>query len=326
MRELGQYEFRSGHKYFWLCPFHPEKTASFCVYDLPGNEHYHCYGSGCGAHGDVIEFIRVLHKLSYREAFAQLKIQPMSDAERKALAVVRARREEEAKVKRLATLKMFQANRWHEKYHEALWFSDKGKSIGQRYLDERGVTADQADEYCLGFCEDAPWGPSITIPWGRKSSAGVWEIHDIQYRCIPGSPRVRYFWDWRKPYKGFMGRLYRDWKLSDEDPIWIVEGAFKSLALERINLNVTAIVSAQAWNQSWAPLFKGRHVAVCLDPDAYIESIELAQDILMEGGFARVIDVWQKPDDWIEEGAGYREFQEIYRQGRAPLLRERSRT
>ena len=36
-----------------LCPFHNEKTPSFVVYDEKG--YYHCYG--CGAHGDIINFV-----------------------------------------------------------------------------------------------------------------------------------------------------------------------------------------------------------------------------------------------------------------------------
>lgn len=34
-----------------LCPFHVEKTPSFCIYD---NGSYHCFG--CGAHGDIFTY------------------------------------------------------------------------------------------------------------------------------------------------------------------------------------------------------------------------------------------------------------------------------
>jgi DNA primase len=43
---------RSGRQWKGCCPFHGEKTPSFYVYD----DHYHCFG--CGAHGDVITFVR----------------------------------------------------------------------------------------------------------------------------------------------------------------------------------------------------------------------------------------------------------------------------
>ena len=48
------------------CPFHEERTPSFCVY----RDHYHCYG--CGAHGDVISFVRGQRGLGFMEALEYL--------------------------------------------------------------------------------------------------------------------------------------------------------------------------------------------------------------------------------------------------------------
>ena len=45
---------KRGNNFLGLCPFHNEKTPSFNVNDQEG--FYHCFG--CGAHGDVISFIR----------------------------------------------------------------------------------------------------------------------------------------------------------------------------------------------------------------------------------------------------------------------------
>ncbi len=52
-----------------LCPFHNEKTPSFVVYDEKG--YYHCYG--CGAHGDIINFVMNIEKLSFVESIEILK-------------------------------------------------------------------------------------------------------------------------------------------------------------------------------------------------------------------------------------------------------------
>ena len=43
---------RIGDTLIACCPFHKEDTPSFRVY----KDHYHCYG--CGAHGDVIDFVK----------------------------------------------------------------------------------------------------------------------------------------------------------------------------------------------------------------------------------------------------------------------------
>jgi hypothetical protein len=55
-------------KHSGLCPFHPDSRPSFYVY----NDHYHCYG--CGAHGDVIDFIQNLHGCGFKDACRHLGI------------------------------------------------------------------------------------------------------------------------------------------------------------------------------------------------------------------------------------------------------------
>ncbi|MDR2794534.1 MAG: DNA primase [Holosporaceae bacterium] len=55
---------RSGKDWFGLCPFHSEKTASFKV--NPDSGLYYCFG--CGAHGDVIDFVMEFEKITFTEA------------------------------------------------------------------------------------------------------------------------------------------------------------------------------------------------------------------------------------------------------------------
>lgn len=53
---------QSGNK-IGCCPFHPDRTPSFVIYH---DETYHCFG--CGAHGDVVDFIAETHKVGTSEA------------------------------------------------------------------------------------------------------------------------------------------------------------------------------------------------------------------------------------------------------------------
>jgi DNA primase len=58
---------------FWaLCPFHAETEPSFFV-DVrdPDDQHFHCFGA-CGAHGDVITFVRLRDRVGFAEACARL--------------------------------------------------------------------------------------------------------------------------------------------------------------------------------------------------------------------------------------------------------------
>ena len=49
-----------------LCPFHGEKTPSFCVYV----DHYHCFG--CGARGDCFTWLMETRRMTFLEAVAHL--------------------------------------------------------------------------------------------------------------------------------------------------------------------------------------------------------------------------------------------------------------
>ena len=63
---IGQYVQlrRRGRTLSGLCPFHNEKTPSFVVY--PDTQSFYCFG--CGAAGDVINFIRLYEHLDYMES------------------------------------------------------------------------------------------------------------------------------------------------------------------------------------------------------------------------------------------------------------------
>jgi hypothetical protein len=59
---------KAGKEYKGLCPFHSERNPSFTVNEDKGL--FYCFG--CGASGDVFDFIQKLDGLSFREALAAL--------------------------------------------------------------------------------------------------------------------------------------------------------------------------------------------------------------------------------------------------------------
>lgn len=63
LERYGLHPNRSG---FICCPFHKEKTASMKIYQ----DSYYCFG--CGAHGDVFDFVMAMEDLSFRETFLDL--------------------------------------------------------------------------------------------------------------------------------------------------------------------------------------------------------------------------------------------------------------
>lgn len=59
---------RSGREYKALCPFHNDRSPSMSV--VPSKGFYHCFA--CGAHGDVITYVRHRHGLGFVEAVEAL--------------------------------------------------------------------------------------------------------------------------------------------------------------------------------------------------------------------------------------------------------------
>lgn len=59
---------KNGNEYKGLCPFHAEKSPSFHV--VPDKGFYHCFG--CGAHGDVVDFVAHSQGISPQDALAML--------------------------------------------------------------------------------------------------------------------------------------------------------------------------------------------------------------------------------------------------------------
>ena len=59
---------KHGADYHACCPFHDEKTPSFTV--SPVKQFYHCFG--CGAHGDVFDWLKERHGLTFRQSLEEL--------------------------------------------------------------------------------------------------------------------------------------------------------------------------------------------------------------------------------------------------------------
>ncbi|MFW5473127.1 CHC2 zinc finger domain-containing protein [Knoellia sp. CPCC 206450] len=59
----------TGRGFIGCCPFHDDSTASFSVDGVP--DRYHCFG--CGASGDVIDYVARLKGLSFLDAVASLE-------------------------------------------------------------------------------------------------------------------------------------------------------------------------------------------------------------------------------------------------------------
>ena len=127
---------QKGRNLMGLCPFHSERTPSFCVY--PSNGSFYCFG--CGAGGDVITFLRLIEHYDYIETVQKL-------AERAGMDFEISEEDNQGHQKKLLIYKI---NREAAKfYHKCLAENKENKAL--KYLKTRGVQNKTITHFGLGF-------------------------------------------------------------------------------------------------------------------------------------------------------------------------------
>ncbi len=128
----------SGSTYSCRCPFHTEKTPSCHFY--PQTQSFYCFG--CGAGGDVINFIRLIESLDYIEAVRFL-------AQRAGMPMPEDANDESAQKRR----RLYEINRAAGKYFHTKLYSPDGRE-GLDYLRKRGLSDDTIKRFWLGYAKD----------------------------------------------------------------------------------------------------------------------------------------------------------------------------
>ncbi len=131
---------KAGREYKANCPFHEERTPSFYV--VPDKGFYTCFG--CHKSGDVFSFVMEKLGLDFVEAVKHV-------AARSGIAVqeVSRQREEEDPHRPLYELNAF-AQKW---FRDQLLDPAVG-AAAQTYLKGRGITAEVAERFGLGWAPD----------------------------------------------------------------------------------------------------------------------------------------------------------------------------
>lgn len=127
-----------GKNYVGLCPFHQEKTPSFSV--SPEKNLYYCFG--CGAGGNVFNFIMAMENVPYREALQMLARRAgVSLGDEESIDVKGREKKEE----------LFSLHVWAQKFFQyALLKSEVGEPA-RMYLKRRGYDLHFAQEMGLGL-------------------------------------------------------------------------------------------------------------------------------------------------------------------------------
>lgn len=127
-----------GGRYWGLCPFHGEKTASFSV--NPQRQMYYCFG--CHAGGSAINFIMEMEHLEFKDAAKHLAEQFHMEVPE----LVGGREDEASK-----SLKerLYEANKQCARFfHKQLWLPENELML--RYLHSRGLDDGTIRTFGLG--------------------------------------------------------------------------------------------------------------------------------------------------------------------------------
>ena len=173
---------KAGREYKANCPFHEERTPSFYV--VPAKGFYKCFG--CGKSGDVFSFVMERQGLDFVEAVKHV-------AGRAGVQVreVTRSQEEEDPNRPLYEINGF-ARDWFRRQLE----DPAVGAVAREYLEGRGIGAEVAERYGLGFAPDQ---------WRELRDAaakhGLGEDLMLEVGLLGSSERSR------EPYDRFRGRI-----------------------------------------------------------------------------------------------------------------------
>lgn len=129
-----QYGFKPNRGGFICCPFHREKTASLKAYS--NDTRFKCFG--CGASGNVIDFVMRLFNIDFRQALARMSYDfgissytsGYADLRRQNEALERRRQEQAEKERKAAETE--------ELYYDLLMYWEKLNKITSAFAKKRG--------------------------------------------------------------------------------------------------------------------------------------------------------------------------------------------
>jgi len=134
---------KRGKNYMGLCPFHQEDTPSFSV--DPDKQLYYCFG--CGAGGNIFNFIMEIEGLTFVEAIKYLADRAHLDLPNRNLSA-------EERKKRSEKQKLYEIHKLATRFYVYLLTESNLGDQGYQYLQERGFSSEVIHKFKLGFAPD----------------------------------------------------------------------------------------------------------------------------------------------------------------------------
>lgn len=324
---------RAGSNYKGVCPFHNEKTPSFVVSESKGI--FTCFG--CGATGDVIEFIKRYHNLDFQGAVEMLAGECGIELSKNG-SVAAEKKNQLYEINRMAGAFFYQC------------FSQQANA-GYDYMQRRGLQAPTLRKFGIGYADET---------WDRLyrylTEKGIGSDQLLELGLISQSKgrlydkfRSRVIFpiiNTRKKVIGFGGRAVSDGTpkylnspessiflkknnlyglnltrqdINKEDYAILVEGYMDVISLYQAGVRNVSASLGTALTQGQADILKRytQNVVLCYDADQAGQAAALrGMDILRQAGCkVRVFHVTdgKDPDEFIKAN-GKEAFLELVRQ------------
>lgn len=301
-----------GRKYWGCCPFHNEKTPSFCVDEDEG--FYHCFG--CKESGDVIKFVEKMESCDFMDAVKILAEEYHIDLPEISHSNDDVMKKKEEKDRMLKVLDCA-----YKHYMANLYLPSAKKA--QDYIKSRGFTKRELDDFKIGFSNS--WNEMVTYLKGQGFSykemidAGVVVKKDENnYYDAMGNRLIFPIFNAFNDCIGFSARVlektdYAKYKNTAETPVFqknkvvfginllkklkqegnlkkiiFVEGQIDVIAMHRAGFRETVACLGTALTENHAKELKKicDSAVLCFDGDtAGIKATIRSIDILKEAGF-----------------------------------------
>jgi len=237
---------RENAEYVGLCPFHEEKNPSFKVYRLDdGCWGFKCFG--CGANGNVFQFIQKKDGISFTEAVAKvLELAGVTGWESGKVQVDQTFGKILDNTKDLVTFPIENYTQSEKALHES--------AAGQKWLTDRGITMDAARRLHLGFIQDATIVAGTNHPWAKRGwimfptlSDDGHTVISVKYRSLVGKKEMLD----QKSVSGILRAkdtatvLYNLREVNPMEDVWVVEGEPDTLVISQMGFPCVGYPSGQ---------------------------------------------------------------------------------
>ncbi len=325
---------RKGRRYFGLCPFHNEKSPSFCI--EPAKQFFYCFG--CNKGGSVIQFIMNIEHLDFLDALKFL-------AERAGIVLPEPEDNEEKEKSRLR-MQILDINKEAARFYFST-LAGKNGAGAQGYLKKRGLAEKTIRQFGLGLAPNG-WNDLTKTLLNKGAEKKLLLSSGLSLETKNGELIDRFrdrimfpIFDIRGNIIGFGGRVIDQsqpkYMNSPDTPVYnksrelyglnyarqskskkllIVEGYMDVISLHQAGIDyaVASLGTALTQSQAWILKKYAEEVIIAYDSDSAGQAATLrGLDILEKAGCnirVLLIPDGKDPDEYIKNN-GHEKFKNL---------------